>query len=292
MMVALTHPLNDQTERIFVVLKALDHRSHLKAYMDDSGSHNGAQVSVIAGYFGGHKRWDRFDDRWAAVLRHYGVGEFHAKPFWARDSLGRRVGEYKAWSDERADSFIDELLRIIEESTRIFPFACAVENEEWKKQTEDDQLLLSGASLENPIAKPTSKSMFLAFQRCVVSVAAYCKAGIRAHYIFDDDHGQNSVWAASCYGELKMSGAAICSSIGQLVLADSIDATPLQAADLLAYEARTYGEYFLTTKRDDMRETYIRALRNMRSKQDFWLFEQKRLDSLLRRMGAVTASTT
>jgi len=176
MMLNLTHPRTDAREGIFVVLKVVIDRSYLEAYMDDSGSHDGAPVSVIAGYFGGHRRWMEFEDRWRPVLERYGVSEFHAKPFWDRDKEGTRTsGEYKGWSNDRAESFLDELLRIIESSERIFPFACAVENEQWEKQTEENRLLFSGG-------KP-SKSVFLAFQRCVVSVADYCKPGIRALHL-------------------------------------------------------------------------------------------------------------
>lgn len=286
-MVGLTHPLKDRRERIFVVLKVLD-RSYLKAYMDDSGSHDGAPVSVVAGYFGGHRRWIKFEDQWKAVLVRYGVSEFHSKPFWARDKEGTRTqSEYKGWSNDRAEAFLDELLRIIEGSVRIFPFACAIENEQWEQQTEENKRIFSGASHEHPTGKP-SKSMFLAFQRCVLSVADYCTPGIRAHYVFDDDHGKNSAWAAICYGQLKQQFAKsdpdTYSSIGQFGLADSVDAAPLQAADLLSYEAKKYAEHFLKTGRDDMRQRYVRALTNIRSREDFWLFEKKRFDAWQRRM--------
>jgi hypothetical protein len=290
MMLNLTHPRNDHGERMFVVLTVTD-RSYLEAAMDDSGSHDGAPVSVIAGYFGGHRRWIEFDDRWRAVLARYGVSEFHAKPFWSRDKEGTRIsGEYKGWSNDRAESFLDELLRIIESSERIFPFACAVENKQWEKQTEETKRIFSGASHEHPDGKP-SKSMFLAFQRCILSVADYCKPGIRAHYIFDDDHGKNSAWAAICYGQLKQqfqnSDSDTYASIGQFSLADSEDAPPLQASDLLSYEAKKYAQHFLETGRDDMRERYIRALTNIRSKEDFWLFDEKRFDAWQRQMAKV-----
>ena len=279
----LTHPRHGQGEKVFVVLKVTN-RSYLKAYMDDSGSHDGAPVSVIAGYFGGHRRWIEFEDRWSAVLLRYGVKEFHAKPFWDRDKNGVRTsGEYKGWPNDRAESFLDELLQIVESSARIFPFACAVENEQWERQSEENKRIFSGG-------KP-SKSMFLAFQRCVLSVADYCNPGIRAHYIFDDDHGKNSAWAAICYGQLKQqfakSNPDTYSSIGQFSLEDSENAPPLQAADLLSYEAKKYAEHFLKTGRDEMRDRYVRALTNIRSREDFWLFESKRFDALKRGMEAL-----
>lgn len=112
------------------------------------------------------------------------------------------------------------------------------------------------------------------------------------HYIFDDDHGKNSAWAAICYGQLKQQFAEshpdIYSSIGQFSLADSVDAPPLQAADLLSYEAKKYAEHFLETGREnDMRERYIRALTNVRSREDFWLFDRKRLDAFQRGIAGI-----
>ncbi len=41
-----------------------------------------------------------------------------------------------------------------------------------------------------------------------------------------------------------------------------------------------------------MRESYIRALTNIRSREDFWLFEQKRFDAWQRRMAKVGTIST
>lgn len=272
---ALAYPRGD-SEKVFVMVKCA---SFLESYMDDAGSHNGAPVSVIAGYFGGHLRWEPFQNRWNNVLLKYGTKEFHAYKFWKRNDKRQRIGEYKGWSDEKANAYIDELLTIIEKNTRIFPFAVGVQNSEWDKQRMDNRRILSGASRKHPSGKP-SKSMFLAFQRCVIRVANYCNPGIKAHYFYDDDHGKNSAWANICYSNLKdhfkERDADIHSSMGEITMADGDVAVPLQAADLLAYQTKKYAEKLLRTGREIVRVEHVRALTNIRSKEDFWLFDRSR----------------
>lgn len=251
----------------------------LQAYMDDSGSHDGAPVCTIAGYFGGYRRWLEFESAWGDVLVRYGVGEFHAKRFWGRDKQGRRLDEYREWDDGRANSFIDELLGIIER-TKIYPFACGVQAKEWKKKPIGDRRILTGGNGKYPTGKP-SKSIFLALERCVLRVADYCKPGIKVHY-FIDSNQQLDEWATICYGQMKRlykeNKDALYMSMGDFTPSDSETALPLQAADLLAYEARLFGEAVISSGNinSPMRISYRRALRNMRSREDFWMFDSVR----------------
>ena len=277
----LCHPMRDRGDRIFAMLTA---------YMDDSGSHDNAPVCVLAGYFGGWRRWLEFEESWIAVLKKYCVKEFHAKRFWAKDPSGQRVDEYRDWTDDKASAFLNELLAIIEGSARIYPFASGVVATEWRKQTIDERRRLTGGSEMHPTGKP-SKSVFLALQRCVVRVASYCKPGIKANY-FIDSNKQLDAWATICFYGLKENyrkdGGDIYLSMGTLTPDDSRIAVPLQAADLLAYEAREFSEKVLESGKaeiDMMSETYKRALVNMRSMDDFWLFDKPRLDFLSRHPG-------
>jgi len=251
----------------------------LQAYMDDSGSHDGARVCTLAGYFGGWRRWMEFELAWGKVLLAYNVEEFHARRFWGRDKQGYRLDEYKSWDDKKAKRFLGELLTIIESSKEIHPFASGVVASEWEQQTLSDRRMFTGASPRRPSGKP-SKSIFLALQRCVICVARYCKPGIKANY-FIDSNKQLDAWATICFYEMKerykQDNDDICLSMGTLTPDDSKTALPLQAADLLAYEARLYAENVIVTgNRNTMRETYRRALANIRSEDDFWLFDERR----------------
>lgn len=126
--------------------------------------------------------------------------------------------------------------------------------------------------------------MFLAFQRCVIRVADYCNAGIRAHYFYDDDHGKTSAWANICYSNLKdhfkTSDPDVHSSMGDLTMADGEVAVPLQAADLLAYQTKKYAERLVKSGREIVKMEHVRALANLRSREDFWLFDRKRFTQL------------
>ena len=255
----------------------------LQAYMDDSGSHQSSPVCVVAGYFGSIARWREFERRWNAVLKPEGIIEFHAKRFWARDESGNRVSEYKNWDDARATRFLNGLLSAIER-TDIYPFACGVLGGEWGKQTLDNRRYLTGATPNYPTGAP-SRAIFLPFQVCVFRVTSYCKPGLKVHFVFD--HQRETIgWASICYAELRRKWGASRDSLsermGELTFADSEEATPLQAADLLAYEARYYAQKADGDKNAPMSRCYKRALRNLRSKHDFWLFDEARFDSFER----------
>ena len=154
---------------------------------------------------------------------------------------------------------------------------------EWKKQTVSDKRMFTGATEKYPTGKP-SKSIFLALERCVIRVADYCKDGIKAHY-FIDSNKQLDAWATICYSEIKrlykQNNDDLYLSMGELTPVDSQSALPVQAADLLAYEARLYAETVIAGgDRNIMREPYCRALANIRSRNDFWLFDEPRFSEL------------
>ncbi len=265
--------------------------SFLESYMDDSGSHAGAPVSVVAGYFGGHRRWLEFQSSWKSVLDKYHVTEFHASKFWNRNrdpkrkpKPGKYHNEFDGWPERKGNEFLEELLTIIERSKCIHPFAVGVLASEWDKQDLEKKRVFTGASSRHPSGKP-SKSMFMAFQRCVIRTATYCRVGRKIHYFLDDDPS-NAGWADICYSQIKQrcrdEHDDLRFVLGDFTTADSVDAKPLQAADLLAYEARFHGEQVIATGNKNLwpRPIYARALRNLRSIHDFWLFDKSRFDNL------------
>jgi hypothetical protein len=70
----------------------------MEAYFDESGIHDGAKVCIVAGYYGSHSAWKRFESQWNKILADYpevAVKGFHAKVFFGRDESGNRVKEYK-----------------------------------------------------------------------------------------------------------------------------------------------------------------------------------------------------
>jgi hypothetical protein len=252
----------------------------LTAYMDDSGTHASASICALGGYFGGVRRWMEFERRWLDVLTRYGVKEFHAKRFWAKTPSGERVDDYKGWSDEKADLFLNELLTAIVR-TQIYPFVSGVNTKEWEKIDLADRRVFTGATRVHPTGAPT-RSIFLAFVTCVFRVASHCKPGIVIELIVDQDH-RNEAWAHLCLRGLKRENPELAKRVGDLTFADRRMALPLQAADLIAYEANLYA----TTAKGDanapMRPSYRAALSRMRSSHDFMLWDKPRFEVYFRK---------
>ena len=254
----------------------------LQAYIDDSGSHNGSPVCLVAGYWGGVGQWRKFERAWKAVLDEYHVDEFHAKIFWGRDKFKQRLGAYKDWPEQRRHQFMFELLRVIG-SFKLYPFASGILDSEWKKQSRGWQLILSGATSKYPNAN--RHPIFMAFRTAAMRAVGHCYRGVTMHFVFDSNKNLDG-WASICYAELKrraqIEKTEWASSLGEFTVADSKKALPLQAADLLAYEAFKYVQFAKGDKNVEVRPQYALALKNFRSIEDFRLFDEERMNGLMK----------
>lgn len=255
----------------------------LKAYMDDSGTHADSPVCLIAGYWGGTNQWKQFEQRWKLVLDRHKVDEFHAKVFWGRDASKERIGPYKGWSDRKRHAFMEELLRVIG-SVKVHPFAFGVLSSEWSKRTSWQKKILSGGSGKSLNNAPQNP-MFMSFQTAILRICRYCHEGVAMHFVMDSNANTNG-WSAICYNKAKKElatsewGHLKPENLGDLVFSDSKKALPLQAADLLAYEAFKYAKWAKGDSKARMRREYALALRNYKSKEDFWLYDDVRFAKL------------
>jgi hypothetical protein len=269
------HPLcADLATKVFVMLRA---------YMDDSGTHDGSHNCLIAGYWGSLREWARLEKQWKSVLQSEGIEEFKSNEFWPRfPPEGKRIGPYKTWTDARHRGFIDRLLKIIED-TRVYPFASGFVRTEWDNL--DPFLKRVFAGLEDDAKDSDIKSVVFPFTWCVGRIADYCKSDTLMHFVLDDDP-RIAKFAAQVYTTLKREtirdkGVLAC-VLGDLTFADSRIAVPLQAADLLAYEAHRYAKKAQGDANALMRDEYRRALAHFRTRDDFHLFDGVRLQNLQR----------
>ncbi|HEV3511963.1 MAG TPA: DUF3800 domain-containing protein [Candidatus Sulfotelmatobacter sp.] len=272
-----THPLTGPVpEKGFAMLQA---------YIDDSGTHDRAHNCLVAGYWGGVKEWRYFEWQWKQVLLAEGIEEFKANEFWPR-LKEKRIGPYKSWTDERHAKFINNLLTIIEQRN-ITPFACGFLSEEWNKLPELWQRVFSGAKDEAQI-KPLAMPLLLSIGNAV----HYCKPGKTMHFVVDYDQ-RISGRMAQVFTRLKQftreRDGALNMKLGELTFADSREASPLQAADLLAYEAHRWAKAAKGDPDFPMRREYQRAMTHAKSREDFLLFDAKRMQHLLNAMAPVTA---
>jgi hypothetical protein len=103
------------------------------------------------------------------------------------------------------------------------------------------------------------------------------------NFILDSNRNTDE-WARLCFsdivGVLKAVHDPQAENIGEFTTADSERALPLQAADLIAYEAYQYAIWAKGDRTTKVRPAYHMALRNFRSEQDFWLYDEPRFQKI------------
>jgi hypothetical protein len=86
----------------------------LNAYYDESGTHAGSTVTVMAGLVGDVNDWIEFDREWSKVLRKYSITHVHAKHLW------HRQGMYRGWSEDKCWELLVDLMYVIQERKQLF----------------------------------------------------------------------------------------------------------------------------------------------------------------------------
>ena len=222
----------------------------LRAYFDESGIQHDSPVCVVAGYFGRKKPWKQLASSWKQTLKIYGIREFHAKDFFARDDVGNRVGEYRDWSDAKANAFVDTLTSAVKHSQEIGPISCCLVKTAWNDLSYGERRFITGGLFRAGKFRSSgapSRAYFVPFQYCVINTAYYCRSGQKLHFVFDLNQ-QLEGFAHDLYALLKgqYSDISVKDRLGVLSFADSAEAVPIQIADLFSYLTSTFCDWRLT----------------------------------------------
>jgi len=119
--------------------------------------------------------------------------------------------------------------------------------------------------------------LFLSFQVAVSKTALYCKPGKKMHFIYDLDE-KNATRFLQWYRQFKLDiPRDDADQFGDLNFSDGRQAVPLQAADLLAFEAQRYKKKSTINPEYEARAELKRAVCKMKTIEDFWLFDEPRL---------------
>lgn len=79
----------------------------LRAYFDESGTHDGSLFTVVGGGLARESTWLAIAGQWRSALRKYGASAFHSTDF----SNSRK--EFAGWDEAKRRNFIGALLNII-----------------------------------------------------------------------------------------------------------------------------------------------------------------------------------
>jgi hypothetical protein len=217
----------------------------LHAYLDESGTHLGADVMVMAGYLMTPDEAANFSRDWSACLAKYEV------PFSHMADLAHTKKHYKGWSDDRKKDHTRDLISIIHQQSR-FGFAVAIDKKFYDREL--DRQLGTNCYF--------SAYSFCALE-CLNMIRDWCEKsryGGKIEYIFEAGHERkpeldrifNQMKPDESFSErYRFEGHLFVTKYGGL---------PLQAADMLAWQVHHYHQRCIKGKKTP-RKDYLSLVR-------------------------------
>jgi hypothetical protein len=202
----------------------------LKAYFDDSGTHDNSRIVVWGGLFGPASELDALDLKWRELLRAPMEGKTPLKKF-RLSSCMRGWGQFERYNQAERD-YVSRKFRDLIAEVDVAPVAYIVFVDDWN------------AALSRAEKPYLGDAQNMAFRGCLDAAtrAAAGKDGQHIACFFDkgqEASGINAVLAAweITNPEFRESVSVTFSPVSAL--------TGLQAADTVAYEAYQYGLHLL-----------------------------------------------
>jgi hypothetical protein len=216
----------------------------LYAYADDSGLHGNASYCLLAGYIASPRQWSLFSHEWQAILKDFGVSDFHAKGFFS--PVARRAHDvYRTWDNDKAEQFISRLTKVINEH-RLYPLGCAVNVPDFFTFTIGERRFLTGGiwNAKKGVFKTTGKPSapyFAAFTYFVRVALDQTPEGARLHLVFDRQNVMESRACNTLEEMIAMPNLLPGSEkLGSISYYISPQEPALQAADLYTYGWQDY----------------------------------------------------
>jgi hypothetical protein len=270
------------------------------AYGDDSGSHRGAEFTLILGYIASPRQWKLFRRDWGAALKMLPVPkgdkkrEFHAKEFFQRATWKSPNSPYHRWSNEKAATFLGHLLDTIHRYDLV-PIGGGVNNKDFFAYSEPLRRYLTGATLltmtrwyedtfeitdkllEHDSAP--NRPYFVAFPGFLVQAMQACAAGGEPEvHLYLDRKRESETRALEAFNSFKdRSGEPNAAKLATLTFADSDKEEALQAADL-------YAHVWYRKLTESMNRELLRAFRTLtRKKGSIFVADKTYFDKLIAR---------
>jgi hypothetical protein len=197
----------------------------VRGYFDDSGTHGGSGVVLMAGVFGHENQWDYFCDLWAKKLADPSPGKLPLARFHMAECQSAD-GDFLGWKRHETDFLVHELTDIILK-TGIYGLAGGVERKAY------DELMVGAHR------RLLGDAETFCIINCFIKVIAWAKLFAPGHdiaMIFDDrPHKRIDVQKIhKVYEDVKNREGG--SMIASITFANSSKVLPLQAADLFAWQ--------------------------------------------------------
>ncbi len=200
------------------------------AYLDESGTHDQSKFASLAGLVDRENGWAAFEERWKALLARYRVDEFHMADFESRHGEFEWRNYWFLPDEELRHPFLTDLIQAIDTSRRLRVGVTLSLSDYHELVPESLQARYHPYYFL--LAKVVEDLWRVSFLKL--------PPGEQLVFVFDQKMGfqgrSENIFSALKenlrYSE-KMAGVEFKSS--RVVV-------PLQAADLMAFEYRKYGE--------------------------------------------------
>jgi hypothetical protein len=194
----------------------------LTAYFDDSGTHEGSNVILAAGFIGSVEEWTRFDPAWRARLESEGLTNFHMTDC----VVGKN--QFATWREARRDLLIDDLSALLG-SSDLLGINAVVHRADW-----ESVVLGEFPDVVDVVDSPYYCVMSACIQQAILHMKGRYGAGEHIAIIYDDRPQDTTRQRnlPNLYEAHPFWGPSIVS----ISPGSSVKLPPLQAADLFANE--------------------------------------------------------
>ena len=237
-------------------------------YVDESGTHDGSTRCLVAGYRGSPGQWKIFNKEWRAVLRRYGLPDFHSKVFFNRKIIPNpKKNPYLRWSDDKATDFLGELLMVIRHR-RIHPVGCAVDIPAFEAYSYGERCVLVGYRTEKSRRKGRARPApyHLAFRLMIGDALEGTHPDTDVHFVVaeTEEYTQRAYESYRLTKEYGRTGRQ--TQLKSFASASAADVPSLQAADLFArqwYNTLVRGQARLNKENIQVMTQLTHRRRNM-----------------------------
>jgi hypothetical protein len=235
----------------------------LKAYMDESGVHDGSPICTVAAYMGRPQNWQEFAKKWKPAKRPINV-------FHAADCANLR-GEFEGWDKTKRDEYVAKLLPVLT-GTNLPGIVVGIDIREFGAAIagRDDLGQLFGTPYSACFHWVTQIIMLQAFQ-----------AGSAERIGFIHETNDFAGQAAEAFNYIKKFGNPYGTAVS-LQFGGKEDYLPLQAADILAYE----GNKRLRDVSKPERRAWT-ALDPDKTRLQCWYYGKNNIGNLVRQLEAI-----
>lgn len=196
----------------------------LQVYFDESGTHSESPIICMAGYISTVEQWTHFSRNWQERIDKEGIDCFHMTDF------ENRRGPFKGMSKAKGNLLIESLIKIINVRVR-YLFALA----------------FAKADFDDVVGDKYIRTVGTEWTFCAMACMAFIRqwADQRAekdpiNFFFEQGARHSKALLAAHTKASKNKEFVSSMNLGTFTLGNRRNLPPLQAADILAYEAYKY----------------------------------------------------